>query len=133
MTKLSLTFRAMGPQFSPSQVELVSGELSSVKNEPGEVARSGRYRGQPLPYGSREIRDMDTPTTLSGAQSSFLDVVARVAPACRSAGATSLVVHADVAYDGQCNFELNENCIARLAALGIALTFTCFEDRILGD
>ena len=133
MTKLSLAFRAMGAQFSPGQVEQGSGALFSEKNEPGDIARTGRYRGQPLPYGSAEIRDADTPMTLSAGQSPFIDAVARVAAACRSAGATSLVVHADVAYYGQCNFELSENCIARLAALGVALTFTCFEDNAMRE
>lgn len=128
MVNITLAFRTMGPAFSPSHAEAEANAAFSSKNEPGELGRAGRYRGQPLPYGSAEFVDVDAIATMSGLPSPFLDTLARLAPACRTAGATSLVVHADIAYDGQCNFELNDQCAARLAALGVAMTFTCFEN-----
>ena len=129
MVRIKLAFRAVGTTFSPSNAESYAKASFSVKNEPGELGFVGRYQGQPLPYGSGELFDADATPTMSGSPSPFIETLVRLAPACRSAGATSLILHANIAYDSQCNFELSPECISRLAPLGIALTFTCYEDR----
>jgi hypothetical protein len=128
MVDFKLVFRAIGEKFSPGKAESSAKINFSLKNEPLELGRRGRYRDQPLPYGSGELIDADSDTTMSGSRSHFLDALMLLVPACRAAGATSLSVHCDVAYDNQCNFELNRQFISHLAAIDVDLTFSCFAD-----
>lgn len=46
------TFIAWGKQFRPSQIDFAFTE----SNDPGDIGKIGRYKGEPIPYGSIEIK-----------------------------------------------------------------------------
>lgn len=129
MIKTLLIFRAMGTAFSPSAAEKQTGLLFSKKNEPGDIGKWGRYKEQPIPYGSAELCDPTEDSDLFALSPVFFRTLELLVPACRAALATSIVLHADLAFEDQCNIEMSEDFIQALAGLRIPFTMTCYENR----
>lgn len=125
MEKSSGVFRASGPEFSPRSVERQTGILFSQQNEPGDIGTTGRYRGQPRPYGSCTLPGPNSGLDLQAPDAGFFEAVERLAGACRAAGATTVVIHLDIAYTEQCNFEMSEEFLSAAARAGVALTISC--------
>ena len=120
-----------GEDFSPSTVEKQTSLVFHKKNEPSEKGSIGRYRNRPIPYGSAELKfeaDSITPDMLSP-KSHSLTVLRKNIKLFRDAGATMIVLHFDVAYEGQCNIEISPDLLSKLAELGIPVTISCFEDN----
>jgi hypothetical protein len=122
-----------GANFSPTALEKDTGIVFQRKNEPGQIADSGRYRNQPLPYGSatlvlREGRETGEIVALQD-----VDFVAKHLAHFRKAGATKIVIDIVVAYGGQCNLEMNPEFLSAVASLGIPLTLSCYEDETLRE
>lgn len=125
MIKCTATLRVFGPNFSPGAIEQLLGLAFSRKNEPGELSRRGRYRGRPTPYGSGELLlNVD----LIAVDPNVIEELGRIVSACSPAGATSVLVHFDVAFTDQCNLEMSPEFISAMAQLRIPITITCFED-----
>jgi len=122
-----------GEAFSPSTAEKQTGIVFDAKNEPGEIARSGRYRNQPTPHGSATIKFEDDLSSCDPLTTQSLNVLAESIPAFREAGATTIVIHCDVAYRDQCNLEMSPGFLAAIARLGVPLTLTCYQDDNLRD
>jgi hypothetical protein len=130
---LSVTARLMvwGESFSPSSVERIAGTTFSSKNEPGEVGAKGRYAGLPRPYGSAELLMPAVPVDSAGGTRELLYItwlkqVRNLVQRCKDAGASSVELHVDVSYDGQCNLTFEVGELAALAELEIPLTITCY-------
>lgn len=128
LIKVNAVFRASGPEFSPDNAERNSGIRFSQKNEPGDIGTIGRFRGNPLPYGSCELNGPKTGMDLLVPDPSFFESVEHVARACLAAGATSMLLHLDVAYTEQCNLELSNEFVSALARAGVTITMSCYED-----
>lgn len=47
-------------KFSPKKFSELTGLKLDIVAEPGEIAKYGRYKGQPLPYGTAWIMNIDT-------------------------------------------------------------------------
>jgi hypothetical protein len=129
MIKTTLVLCASGSTFSPAAAEERAGVSFSRKNEHGDLGVIGRYKGQAIPYGSADLFDMENGTDLAAPRAQFFDAIERAVPECEAAGATSIVLHINVAFSGQCNIEMSPGFIASVARLGIPLTLTCFEDE----
>ncbi len=127
MVKIGVTLRASGPEFSPEEAERHSGIRFSKKNEPGDLGRIGRFQGQPLPYGSGELNGPESGMDLKIPNRSFFESIERLARACLAAGATSVLLHLDVAYTEQCNLELSNEFVSALARTGVAITMSCYD------
>lgn len=128
MVKVSVVFRAFGPEFSPDNAERNAGVRFSKKNEPGDAGTSGRFRGRPLPYGSCELNGPERSVALDMPDPKFFHSIQHVARECLAAGATSMVLHFDVAYVDQCNLEFSSEFVLALARTGVAVTMSCYED-----
>jgi hypothetical protein len=128
MVKVTAVLRATGTDFSPEAVEHLTGISFSKKHERGSSGTIGRYRGQPLPYGSAELASPETGMDLMVPDAPFFAAIEKLAPACSTAGATSTVLHIDVAFTDQCNIELSPEFISALARLGIPITMSCFQE-----
>jgi len=128
MVRYTATLRVFGETFSPILAERRTGISFTSRNEPGEIATVGRHKGQPLPYGSGELIYANTGPEPSVSLSQLLDAATILIPACRDASATSSVLHLDVAFEEQCNIEMSAEFLGRVAALGLPLTISCFED-----
>lgn len=115
-----------GEHFSPRLAEEVTGLLLTKKYEPGEIAIRGRYKGQPRQYGAAEIevpKEVESPRRLT----LLLELSAPHLETLRKSGATSCHVHVDVRYWDQCNLEFEPEVLARLAALGLPFTISCYD------
>ncbi|HOX45004.1 MAG TPA: hypothetical protein PK668_15500 [Myxococcota bacterium] len=128
MVRVSIGFRASGPKFSPKNVERHTGIRFSKKNEPGDIGTIGRYRDHPLPYGSCELNGPETGVDLQVPDPSFFESIEGAARECLMAGATSMLLHLDVAYTDQCNLELSKDFVSALARAGVSITMSCYED-----
>jgi hypothetical protein len=127
MIRATAVFRASGSAFSPESVETRIGVSFSKKNEPGEIGTIGRYRGQPIPYGSAELSDAENGADLMVPNVLFFAAIEKLAQACVAAGATSVLLHIDVAFTDQCNIEMSHDFISAVGRLGIPVTMSCFE------
>jgi hypothetical protein len=127
LTMITGYFLASGPRFSPTAVEASTHVKFTRKNEPGETANTGRYRGKPLPYGSGDIVDDQSGMALLDARSPLVAQAAAVIDECRAHGATSLQMHLDVQYSGQCNLEMRPRLLLALAGMQVEFTISCFE------
>ena len=57
----------------------------------------------------------------------LIEVAERHLGALRESGATLCKLHLDVLYWDQCNLEFNPHELARIAALRVLLTITCWD------
>lgn len=127
LVHLDYTLRASGETFSPTAAEARSGIQFSAKGEPGETATTGRYRGQPRPYGWAELR---SPSDVDGGPGApFLQAASALVAASTAFGASECTLHIDVAFREQCNFEMSCAAIVGLAKLGLPVTVSCFQDE----
>jgi hypothetical protein len=119
-----------GETFSPR----VASELTSLsfaeKNERGEIAVAGRYKGQALPYGSSTLLPPQqlTPNNAYFGIEWLAGVLARHQGAFESAGASQFVLRIDVYHDGQCNLEFTPSLIQKLAGSPAPVALSCYED-----
>ena len=117
-----------GETFSPRAVERRTGIVFDAKDEPGEIARSGRYRDQPNPFGGATIKFEDDRSSCDPVSMQSLMFLAENIPVFREAGATTIVIHCDVDYRDQCNLEMSPEFLAAVASLGVPFTISCYED-----
>lgn len=122
--QLTYTLRASGEAFSPAGAEARCGLRFTGKGERGETTPTGRYRGRPLPYGWAELRSGDD---TGGPGAPFVRAASALAAASAASGATECVLHIDVAFREQCNFEISRESLAVLAELGLPVTISCFQ------
>lgn len=117
----------VGTNFSPSAAEVAAGVRFSKTSKKGEQGSVGRYKGQPLPYGSAELDADRGPEFLTAVDQSFFAKAAALAEAARSQGDLDVLLHIDVEYFGQCNLEIAPAVLAAFHALGGPLTISCYE------
>jgi hypothetical protein len=114
-----------GDGFSPSLAEARTGLVLLDKNEPGEVAPSGRYAGKPLPYGSAMLVLLDDDLEPGASALAPLQALKQRLPEFRAAGATELSLYLVVAYERQCDFGFSPEELSALSALGLPLGVSC--------
>ncbi|QRN97174.1 hypothetical protein JRI60_50930 [Archangium violaceum] len=114
-----------GDDFSPSLAEARTGLVLLDKNEPGEMAPSGRYEGKPLPYGSAMLVLLDDDLEPGVSALEPLRALKERLPELRAAGATEVSLYLVVAYEKQCNFELSPEELIALSSLGLPLGVSC--------
>lgn len=118
---------AKGDDFSPNRAEREHGARFSAKHERDALGSRGEFAGKPIPYGwgTLDLAPADGGLDLL---SSELEVLrARdVVMALRRCGATEVVLHVNLGFVDQCNFELDPAVLAALAQLGCTVAFSCY-------
>lgn len=117
----------VGDQFSPAEAEARACFRFTRKSERGVLGTTGRYKGQPLPYGSAELEVTAPSTFLSTTDGPFFEAAEALTRAAQAQGEVDVRLHVDVDHDGQCNLEIAPGVLAALHRLGIPLTMTCYE------
>jgi hypothetical protein len=115
-----------GERFSPRRAEEATGHSLAQKREPGELGVRGRYRGQPLPYGAAWL---EVPPDVEPARriAWLIEQAEHHLVTLRELGATLCKLHLDVRYWDQCNLTFRPQELARIAALGVPFTITCWD------
>jgi hypothetical protein len=114
-----------GDTFSPERAEARTGLVLVDKNEPGEVAPSGRYSGQPLAYGSAMLVLLDEDLEPGASAVGPLRALAPKLADLRAAGATRLALYLVVAYQERCDFTFGPEELSALGELGLPLAVSC--------
>jgi hypothetical protein len=126
MVELRPVLTLWGEQFSPRGAEEATGLALARAEEPGEIGVRGRHKGLPLPYGAALVKvppDVDPARRLAW----LIEAAKRHLAALREVGATLCKLHLDVRYWDQCNLEFDPYELARIAALGVLFTITCWD------
>jgi hypothetical protein len=128
MIKLKSSCILQGNNFSPSLAESKTGLSFFKKNEVGEIGDYGRYKNKAMPYGSAEICKTEKESSQdNGTIDYVIDILTRYIDVFRLCHAENIVLHMDVEYDSQCNFELSSDLLAQIANLKIPLTVSCYS------
>jgi hypothetical protein len=117
-----ISIQIQGPEFRPSQVHFRFTE----QQDPGVIGKFGRYRGQPVPYGSA---DFVVPSSVSRAQgiTYLVHTIEPVLDAIRAAGATDWHISIDRYYHAQCNEEYSLEELKLIARLGCGFIYSAHE------
>ena len=119
MITMELSCILTGKNFSPALAERLIGHELFEKNESGEIARVGRYKGLPFPYGSCTIRD-------DASLKVVVDFLEKNQAELFGNGVEDIVLQLNVTYEGQCNFELDPLFLSRVAKLSQTLSISCY-------
>jgi hypothetical protein len=120
-----------GKEFSPKAVERQLGNVFRKQNEPGDISHYGRYMNQPLPYGSATVVLRDGGERGEMIPRKALRWIAKNLELFKQAGATDIDIDVVVAYGGDCSLGMSPGLLKDLAALGIGLSISCYEDEEL--
>lgn len=120
------TLSLWGEQFSPRRAEELTGLALSGRVEPGELAHWGRYKGQPSPYGAASL-EVPPDIEQGGRLAWMVDAVGTHLTVFQQLGATVCKLHLDIRYWDQCNLEFSSGELARIAALGVPFTISCWD------
>lgn len=112
----------IGENFSPSALEKSMNIFFHQKNEKGEIATIGRFKGRPLPYGSCVVCDESNQEIVMDFLEKNLDIL-------KKNGIDNIFLRLDVIYESQCNFELDPNFLSRIVKFSIPLSISCYENN----
>jgi len=112
--QVNITFT--GDKFSPKAVEERSGAIFNTKNEVGDIGKLGRFKDQPIPYGSGELIVPDE-VPAEDKLTWLTKRLGKLLPIALAAGAE--VPNIDVTYfcKDQCNLALSKTELKALAEL----------------
>lgn len=129
MNIVHLRLSLRGTLFSPSAFASKTGATLVGAREPGEIAVRGRFAGQKTPFGAADV-PVATSAATTGDLLAFSDEDAEKLQLhiqiARTLGAEDVVLHADLAHEGQCNLEFSPGLLQRLDRFGVPLTVSCF-------
>ena len=126
MVRITATIEFWGSNFQPGQAEQLTGLLFTRKNEIGDIATSGRYKNQPLPYASASFGAPDTVAWpdrvlwLAQQWAGHIDLA-------RQCGAEEIHFWVGYYYDTQCNCDLSVEEINAINALSIPYWFSVYQ------
>lgn len=108
-----------GESFSPSKLKSISNIALADINEPGEIGKAGRYKGEPRPYGACCIF---VPDYIKRNKIIWLaNLIIENKGAFENAGATEIVLHITwFGMQGSMEFTVEE--LNRIAAAEVPLT-----------
>ena len=115
-----------GDNFSPSLLEELTGLSLDGKTEVNEICE---YRGIPSTYGSASLEYSFTEEEWkNGADEldTMLETLEKNYQALKTAGVEEIKLYLTLDYIAQCNWEITEDQIRRLAALHLRLNISCY-------
>ena len=117
-----VSFEMWGEEFRPSRVAFQFTE----QRDPGVIATVGRYRGQPVLYGSASYvvpPSIPNAVRLRHVVHTFEPVLADI----RAAGATDCQISIARYYHAQCNEEYSLEELQLIARLGCGFTYSAYR------
>ena len=117
-----VAFNAWGEGYSPKKVPL----RHTYAQEPGEIARIGRYKGKPTPYGSSRYVVPESVPEKNRRLYLFRKILPLLAT-FRKAGATDWYLSIDRAYHAQCNDAFTQEEMKMFLKLKADLWYSAYE------
>ncbi|WP_291727764.1 hypothetical protein [Bernardetia sp.] len=126
-----VTFEIYGEDFKPNEVDFNFSE----KNEPNDICRVGRLKGEPYKYGSASYqvpKYIDRDLLFKHLADTFEPMLDEL----KCAGAESWHIEIDRLYYAQCNEELSPDEITQIARLKCSVSYSAYavseEEEIKG-
>jgi len=131
ITKIDASVEFWGEKFSPTHAEECTGLTFDQKNEVGEPGHTGRYKGQPKPFGAARLK---APTSLPDSDKILWLANVVMGKIERLAECGLEDAHFSVAYyyQDQCNCSLSKEESRAIADVGVDFWFSCYgvtEDK----
>jgi hypothetical protein len=126
MIRIKASVQFQGEKFSPNNAEKETGITFSEKNEVGDIGKTGRYKGKPLPDGRAGL---DPPKSVVWHErvSWLINYLEGKIDIIRKCGASDMHFSVAYYYDKQCNCDLSIEEIKGLANLGIPYWFSVYQ------
>ncbi len=121
VTRTQISFGAGGETFRPSTVSAPFAEAE----DPGAIAKRGRYRGLPVPAGSAIF---SVPESEKEGVRYLHALVFPLMPVLRAAGATDFFIHITYHHDEQCSLGFDAEEMRMLAEFGCTVSIDCLKD-----
>lgn len=118
----------VGENFSPMLIEKKGIIQFNQKNEKGDIAKVGRYKGTALPYGSATIVP---PADVVGVDDKIIWLIQNIKKHINEINLIvdiDICLHIDVFYKHQCNLVFEPKILSMLSELHIPLTISCWEE-----
>lgn len=125
MNRLTALCLLKGASLSPSALRAELHLKLVDANEPGEVGRTGRYKGHPMPFGAAGISFGPSST---GTLEDAVALLEQHIEALRAMGAEEIQLYLSMEYDGQCNMEFDPEMLGRMARLKVPVLLSAYED-----
>lgn len=129
MIRIESSIEISGKKFKPS---LLSPEITSLfysYHNFGEIGKKGRYKNQPIPFGSAVVKAPDNIEEWLKVKWLIRNIKDKL-KLIREAGGNDISLRVAIYHDGQCNGEISTNSINDLASLGIPIMFSVYEDSV---
>jgi hypothetical protein len=126
ITKIDVCVQFWGQKFSPASAEQRTGLTFDEKNEVGDLGRTGRHKGEPIPFGAArlepppEIPDEDKILWLAASLKGKME-------AMEECGLEEAHFYAGYFYEEQCNCTLTASETKAIAEVGIPFWFSCYD------
>ena len=130
MVKIRASFHAVGDSFSPATFAKISSVNLVRANEAGDIGTKGKHLGKPTPYGAGSVEVSDKAEEDWSRFDDLLTMVESCVEALREAGAEDLSLNVSLFHDGQCNFGFSKEEFARIAALKVDMTVSCYSEEV---
>jgi len=116
-----VSFEMWGEDFHPSKVSFAF----TKQHDPGIIGTRGRYRGQPVPYGSASYQ---VPASVRNADriKYIVETIEPVLPAIRAAGCTDWHISIGRFYYAQCNEEYSLKELQMITRLGCGFIYSAY-------
>lgn len=126
ITKIDACVQFWGEKFSPACAEECTGFAFDDKNEVGDLGLTGRYKGQPTPFGAARLKpppDVQDSDKIMWLATLLKDKIEQMA-AC---GLEEAHFYVGYFYENQCNCTLTAQETKAIAEVGIPLCFSCYD------
>ena len=121
ITRTQISFIAGGDTFRPSTIDAPFSEAE----DPGAIAKLGRYRGVPVPAGSACF---DVPESEQDGIRYLHRLAFPLMPMLRAAGATDFFIHITYHHGEQCTLGFDAEELQMLADFGCTVSIDCWKD-----
>ena len=132
MIRITASIKFWGEAFQPGKTEQLTGMLFTGKNEVGDIAKTGRYKTQPTPYGAasfdapNEIECTNRVLWLAQQWAGKIEIA-------KQCGADTIHFWVGYFYVDQCNCDLSVEEIKAINALSIPYLFSVYLVNDLGE
>ena len=126
MIRITASIHFWGESFQPSKTEQLTGMVFTRKNEVSDIAKTGRYKNKPTPYGAASFdapNEIEVPDRVLWLAQQWAGKI-ELAKQC---GAENVHFWVGYFYDNQCNCELSVEEINAINALSIPYLFSVYQ------
>jgi len=131
MKNTNIDIRLEGSKFSPKKLKAITNLPVEILAEKGEIAKKGRYKGKPSPYGIALIPvNESSKENLSTVMSRYTQMLLKDGKkALKESGVEEIVVDIETSPHSIAGFSFEEKLIHEISELNARIVFQTVEDN----